>query len=104
MPSPTASEVVQVRRAAGLTSRAVTEALVADLNDDEWAAALALAGRWVAMDDKYIVLDGEVKIDPQDKRDAIRHELRTLLGLEPFSEEERGAGFFGSCTVAVEAW
>jgi hypothetical protein len=103
-PTPTDAEVVKIRRAAGLTSRAEAESLVSELNDDEWTAALALASRWVVMEDKYAALAGKVRLDPQDKRDAIRHELRTLLGLAPFSDEERGAGYYVSFSVPVETY
>lgn len=96
------AEVVKVRRAAGLASRVEAETLISALNEDEWAAALALAERWVALD--YLVIDGDVKINPQQERDGIRHELRTLLGLDVFSDEERGPGYFESCAVPVEAW
>lgn len=98
------AEVVKVRRAAGLSSRSEAETLLSELNADELSTALALADRWVAIDDKFFRIDGEVKLDPQDKRNAIRHELRNLFGLPVYGEEEQGAGFFESCAVPVEAW
>jgi len=104
MPTPEPQEVVQVRRAAGLASRTVTESLISGLNDAEWDTAKALAVRWVAMDDKFAVLDGKVKLNPSDKRNAIRHELRTLLGLSPYSDEEAGPNVSYSEAVPVETW
>lgn len=103
-PTPTDEQIVSVRRVAGLRDRAEAERLVSALNDAEWERARALLNKWAASEDKFAALDGKVKLDPQDKRNAVRREMRTLLGLSPFSDEELGPGVSGSGAVPVEVW
>lgn len=102
MPTPSDAEIVKVRRAAGLTSKTETESLISALDDDEWAAAEDLADKWLAVG--FADLDGRVKLKAQSKRDAYRRQLRTLLGLSPFAEDDPQGQVPTSEAVAVEAW
>lgn len=87
MPTPTPAEVQieKTREVAGETSYTYVKSLIDNLNDSQWASALALHVLWAEYPpDDVLALNGGrdgVHLSSPESRESVRRTMRLLLGL-----------------------